>query len=109
MNFDILSVSLDPVAADDLVDAVERSIRTVKNDCRTLTHGFSFKRMPRIMVSELVFFAIKYRNFFPSPNGVSSALLPSLQVRISRILTTSSWSLGRLYKFSMCHRPHLDW
>ena len=32
--------------------------------------------MPRIMVSELVFFAIKSRNMFPSPNGISSTLSP---------------------------------
>ena len=32
--------------------------------------------MLRIMVSELVFFAIKCRNMFPSPNGISTTLSP---------------------------------
>ena len=73
---DILPITLDAVSADDHVDVVERSIRTVKGDCRTLTHGLPFKRIPRLLVTEIVLFSIKSRNMFPPKDGISSSLSP---------------------------------
>ena len=73
---DILPARFDPAAADDHVDVVERSIQTVKADCRTITHGLPFKRVPRIMVTEMIVHAIRNRNMFPSPDGVSTTLSP---------------------------------
>ena len=73
---DILPARFDPAAADDHVDVVERCIQTVKADCRTITHGLPFKRVPRIMVTEMIVHAIRNRNMFPSPDGVSTTLSP---------------------------------
>ena len=72
----ILPITLDTVSADDHVDVVERSIRTVKGDCRTLTHSLPFKRISRLLVTEIVLFSIKSRNMFPPKDGISSSLSP---------------------------------
>ena len=73
---DILPVSFDPVAADDHVSDVERSIRTVKDDLRTLTQSLPFKRIPRVMVKAMVSFVLRCRNMFPSTDGVSEHMSP---------------------------------
>ena len=72
----MLPARFDPAAADDHVDVVERSIQTVKADCRTLTHGLPFKRVPRLMAVEMVLHAIKCRNMLPANDGISSTLSP---------------------------------
>ena len=46
LTHDIAPTLLDTVSADDNVQVVKRSIQTVKADCRTLTHGLPFKRVP---------------------------------------------------------------
>ena len=72
----MLPARFDPAAADDHVDVVERSIQTVKADCRVLTRGLPFKRVPRVMAVEMVLHAIKCRNMFPSGDGISSTISP---------------------------------
>ena len=78
---DILPTRFDPAAADDHVDVVERSVQTVKADCRTLTHGLPFKRVPRLMVTEMIVHSIRTRNMFPSPDGISTTLSPLRKLR----------------------------
>ena len=39
LEADLLPTVFDPVAADDHVSDVERSIRTIKDDLRTLSQG----------------------------------------------------------------------
>jgi hypothetical protein len=73
---DIGSIHFDPIATDDHVSIIERSIRTIKDDLRTLTNGLPFKRIPRAMVTAMVTFAIRCCNLFPVPDGVSTALSP---------------------------------
>ena len=69
-------IHLDPIATDDHVSDVEKSIRTIKDDLRTLTQGLPFKRVPRAMVTAMVTFANRCRNLFPTPDGISVSLSP---------------------------------
>ena len=69
------------VPKDAHVPEVERSNRTVKNSLRTVTHGLPFRRIPKVMVLEMVFFCIKNLNLYPSSNGISTSLSPLSIVR----------------------------
>jgi len=61
---------------DDHVGEVERSIRTIKERTRTTIHGLPFKRLPKLMIQELVHHAVKGLNQFPGQNGISDTLSP---------------------------------
>ena len=76
LRIDVLPILLDAVAVDDHVHDVERSIRTVKGDTRTLTVSLPFNRVPRLMVSEIITFALRSRNMLPPPNVVSKTMSP---------------------------------
>ena len=76
LRIDVLPILLDALAVDNNVHNVERSIRTVKGDTRTLTVSLPFSRVPRFMVSEIITFALRSRNMLPAPNGVSKTMSP---------------------------------
>jgi len=72
----VLPSQLDVPAADDHVGEVERSVRTMKECTRTTIHGLPFKRLPKLMVKELVLNSAKGLNQFPAQNGISDTLSP---------------------------------
>jgi hypothetical protein len=63
-------------AHGDHVSEVERSIRTIKERVRADVHSMLFKRLPKMMVVELVHRAILVLNQFPALDGVSDTLSP---------------------------------
>ena len=69
-------IKLHLVSRDDHVGDVERSIRTVKEDIRTLIHGLPFTKLPKLMIVELVGQAIRNLNQFPIKDGISNTLSP---------------------------------
>ena len=87
---DLLPAIFDPVAADDHVNDVERSIRTIKDDIRTLSQSLPFKCLPRLLVSEMVNYVIRCRNMFPDNDGVSDSLCP-LSIIQSALHHHRSW------------------
>jgi hypothetical protein len=72
----ILPVHLNTVASDGHVGKVERSIRTIKERNRTTVHGLPFKRLPRLMVREIIKHSVTCLNQLPDDNGVSGTLSP---------------------------------
>ena len=77
---DVLPTRLNVTAADDHVGEVKRSIRTIKERTRTTIHGLPFKRLPKrlpkLMIQELVYHAARGLNQFPTKNGISDTLSP---------------------------------
>jgi hypothetical protein len=67
---------LNVVTADDHVGEVERSIRTIKERVRTLIHGLPFRRLPKLIIKEMVFAAVKLLNQFPADGGISDTMSP---------------------------------
>ena len=63
-------------SADDHVPEAERAIRTVKETVRATIHGMPYKRLPRVMVRELVTFAERSINMLPHSDGVSDTMSP---------------------------------
>ena len=80
LEADISPIRLEIVPQDGHVPEVERSIQTVKGATRTLTHGLPFRRFPKLLVLEMVYFVIRNLNLYPSENGVSTVLSPMSMV-----------------------------
>ena len=81
MDFECIQDEVRPVlmnlnAHDDHVGEVERSIRTIKERVRADVHSMPFKRLPKMMVVELVRRAVLVLNQFPAQDGVSDTLSP---------------------------------
>jgi hypothetical protein len=74
---DIRPVAINIVPPDSHVGEIERSIRTIKERLRTCVHGLPFKRLPKLMLSEMITHAVRCLNQFPWRNGISSTLSPA--------------------------------
>jgi hypothetical protein len=74
---DVLPVKLDIVPADSHVGEVERSIRTIRERTRAAVHGMPYKRLPKLMVIELVKEAVRCLNLFPRRDGISTTMSPN--------------------------------
>ena len=64
-------VEVDTVYADDHAEVIDRAIRTIKENIRSLMHGKPCRRIPRLMVKRLVEVAIRNLNSFPAEDGTS--------------------------------------
>ena len=70
------NVSLEICGPDEHVPEVERSIRTMKETMRATAHGLPYRRLPKLMVTELVAMATRCLNGFPKEDGVSEHMSP---------------------------------
>jgi hypothetical protein len=66
---------------DEHVGVIERSNRTVKEKCRTMTHALPYKKVPKLMVIALIAASVKWINAFPVTNGVSKTMSPAMIVQ----------------------------
>ena len=83
-KFDIkdLKSQLEPTnvhiyGKDEHVEEIERSVRTVKERCRSLCHALPYRRYTKLMVSSMVENAICWQNVIPSSIGISETLSPA--------------------------------
>ena len=77
---DLRPVFLNIAASDAHIGDIERSIRTVKEDTRTLTSLLPFPKFPRELIIGAVVSAIRSRNQLPAPRGISKTLSPATLV-----------------------------
>ena len=70
------NVSLEICGPDKHVPEVERSIRTMKETMRATAHGLPYRRLPKLMIAELVALATRCLNAFPRDDGVSDHMSP---------------------------------
>lgn len=70
-------IALNVVPADSHVGDIERSIRTIKERLRSCAHGLPFKRLPKLMITQMVADAVRCLNQFPRKNGISDTLSPT--------------------------------
>ena len=68
--------SLEICGPDEHVPEVERSIRTMKETMRATAHGLPYRRLPKLMITELVAMATRCLNGFPKDDGVSEHMSP---------------------------------
>ena len=68
---------LHTYAREEHVGIIERSVRSIKERCRSTVHGVPYKRMTILMVRSLVEGVVGMMNAFPSKQGISNTLSPS--------------------------------
>jgi hypothetical protein len=76
VQYDLLPTQFELTPRDAHVGEVERSIRTIKERVRSDIHGMPFKRLPKMLIIELVRRAVKVLNQFPALDGVSDTVSP---------------------------------
>ena len=64
------------MAAKEHVLEVECKIRLIKEQGRGIIHTLPFKKMPRIMLIELIYHVVLWLNAFPAKSGVYEKLSP---------------------------------
>ena len=64
-------------AREEHVGIIERSVRSIKERCRSTVHGMPYKRMTILMVKSLVEGVVGMMNAFPSKQGISDTLSPT--------------------------------
>ena len=67
---------VNTTAAKEHVPEVERKIRLIKERGRGILNTLPFKKMPRLMLIELVYHVVLWLNAFPAKSGVSETLSP---------------------------------
>ena len=72
------NVSLEICWPDEHIPEVEHSIRTMKETMRATAHGLPYRRLPKLMITELVAMATHCLNGFPKEDGVSEHMSPHL-------------------------------
>lgn len=71
-----LGILLNAATRDTHVPEIERYNRTVKDRVRSAFHMLPFKRVPRIMIIELVKAMVFWLNSVPANDGVSDTISP---------------------------------
>ncbi len=69
-------LTINTMAAKEHVPEVERKIRSIKERGRGILNILPFKKMPRLMLIELVYHVVLWLNAFPTKSGVSETLSP---------------------------------
>ncbi len=81
MEFDCLKVLLPNIvinttAANEHVAEIERCICVLKERARCTVTTLPFKRLPKLMIIELIHFVTMWLNYFPVANGISKKWSP---------------------------------
>ena len=81
---------------------IERNNRTIKNQTRVGLHGATFKRIPKIMITELVMGSTEKFNMFPAKAGVSDHYSPETIVSGE----TLNYKKHCSFEFGECVQAH---
>ena len=69
-------LNLNTTAAKEHVPEIERRIRLIKERGRALLNTLPYKKMPQLILIELIYHVVLWLNAFPSTSGVSETLSP---------------------------------
>jgi hypothetical protein len=67
-------LAINTTMAEEHIPEVERKIRLIKERGRGTLNTLPFKKMPRLMLMELVYHVVLWLNSFPANSGVSKTL-----------------------------------
>jgi hypothetical protein len=71
-----LQITLNTVSNDEHVPEAERHIRTIKERARCVYNTLPFRRLPKRIVIELIYYSNFWLNSFPALDGISKTLSP---------------------------------
>jgi hypothetical protein len=69
-------VALNTTAAHEHIREVEQKIRVIKEMARGTFNTLPYKRLPKLMVVELLHFCVMRMNAFPVKSGISKKWSP---------------------------------
>ena len=69
-------VTLNTAAAREHAGEIEQKIRVIKERTRGMFNTLPNKKLPKLMVIELLHFCVMWLNLFPVKSGVSKKLIP---------------------------------
>jgi hypothetical protein len=69
-------LAINTTAVREHIPEVERKIRLIKERGRGILKTLPFKKMPRLMLIELIYHTVLWLNAFPAKSGVSEMLSP---------------------------------
>jgi len=69
-------VVLNTTAAREHVGEIERKIRVIKERARGTFNTIPYKKLPKVMVIELLHFCVMWMNSFPVKSGISEKWSP---------------------------------
>jgi hypothetical protein len=69
-------VALNTTAAHEHVGEIERKIRVIKERARGTFNTLPYKKLPKMMVIELLHFYVMWMNSFPVKSGISKKWSP---------------------------------
>ena len=72
-----LGVATNIVSRDEHVPDIERYIRTIKDRVRSQYSVLPFNHIPPLLLTELVYAQVFWRNMFVAPDGISTTMSPS--------------------------------
>ena len=75
-----LNISLNVAANDEHIPVAERYIRTLKEGFRSTYNMLPFRKIPNLMVTELVYSTVFWRNSFPHSDNIHNQLSPRVIV-----------------------------
>jgi hypothetical protein len=67
---------LNLTSANEHEPFIERRIRVVKERVRSIRHSLPFQTIPKVILTHMVFYAVKLLNYFPVKGGVSEIYGP---------------------------------
>jgi hypothetical protein len=69
-------IVVNTTAAKEHVPEIERRIRLIKDHGRAILNTLPYKKIPQLMLIELIYHVILWLNAFPTKSGISSTLSP---------------------------------
>jgi hypothetical protein len=69
-------VALNTTAVQEHVGAIERKISIIKERARGTLNTLPYKKLPKLMVIELLHFCVMWMNSFPVKSGISEKWSP---------------------------------
>ena len=67
---------LNLTSANEHEPFIERRIRVIKERVRSIRHSLPFQTIPKVILTHMVFYAVKLLNYFPVKGGVSEIYGP---------------------------------
>ena len=92
----MLHVALNTTAAREHVREIEQKIRVIKERARGMFNTLPYKKIPRVMVIELLHFCVMWMNSFPVKLGISEKWSPR------ELVSAPYWMLSYIVE------PHSD-
>jgi len=69
-------IEINTTAANEHVPEIERRIRLIKERARGVLNTLPYKKMPQLILIELIYYVVLWLNAFPMKSGVSATLSP---------------------------------